>query len=995
MFVVTATVEDKTIVLHDDTVEDQRVKLIEPTLELEKNTAGKFTFKLAPNNQGYSKYEFVTEVIDHISADGTPVTRRDVKELDMVSRMNSTIRIYRDGTEIWEGRVLSEEKDWWNLRVITCEGELAYLNDACQQLRRYADITLSQFLDEVLKIYNTKVEKSKMFYKGVVTVHNAAQSIGWRDTKYENTMETVNNLVRDFGGILRIRKIDGKRYLDWLADYPNVSTQEINFGKNLLDFKCTWNLSKLCTVLLPTGKSIEDEGQDAIGDALIPLEAGLHDHSDDPRYFTEGKLLEVDSETHKVKVTNVPTLPGYKVGTYNITSDPENPTSVYLSSRLHGGYISLVCYGGQAGSGEEIYRLAANQETGYEFKDFVDQKVDLPGGTHSIMVCGFGDDIPLIVKSCVKAKSKTIEAVTMTPENAGGVPTLGQTLWLNPENNKVDVISKGDAPYPNRYKTAVYNLEYEEEGETKAIDKVWITCRLGESLVSWVCMDDYGGGGGQLMYNQVGAGTDENPYTDYVDQEVAIPAGSKSIIIASYGDGMPLVCKRNLEEKKNEKDAPLGKYLTIEECDDDPGWHTKGSNYITHPDLVKKYGWIEKQLSFDAPNTTGPIPDQSEQQPVDNKDVLYSMAKTYLKENMFDEMTIELSAIDLKTLGVDAQYINLLDRVMVRSEPHALEKLFPVDKMSIPLLDVGNQKFTLGTTSSESLTGVNNEFNQDVIKKLTVTSSETLNNAKKDAAALIGMATNGFVSMIEDEETGGTKEIVISNTKDPTECTSCWIWNVNGLGHSDHYPLKPGDTVNVAMTMDGSIVADRITTGVMTAILLRGIKAVFGGMDGEDGSILVKSGSPGQVSPSGDSLDFCVEHKMGGIHFGVLSADTTSTLKGIHVESGTSGDFTVTDFARIQSDKLYETADPGQPSNLVHGLVIDSKVLALDIDQLWISSKSSFSGGGTDATIGCDSTSAFWFMEDNGQGTGPGQSYIGPFRFRHGIITPDIPINNS
>ena len=145
MFTVYSKVGNYRVCLHDDSVADPTVKLIDPQLDLEKNTAGTFTFTLAPNNIGYQEHTVSVEMVDSISTSGEVTTRTVTTQVDLVGRMQSTITIYRDGVEIWEGRVLSEERDWYNRRMITCEGELAYLNDTCQQSKRYHDITLSNF----------------------------------------------------------------------------------------------------------------------------------------------------------------------------------------------------------------------------------------------------------------------------------------------------------------------------------------------------------------------------------------------------------------------------------------------------------------------------------------------------------------------------------------------------------------------------------------------------------------------------------------------------------------------------------------------------------------------------------------------------------------------------------------------------------------------------------------------------------------------------------
>jgi hypothetical protein len=348
--------------------------------------------------------------------------------------------------------------------------------------------------------------------------------------------------------------------------------------------------------------------------------------------------------------------------------------------------------------------------------------------------------------------------------------------------------------------------------------------------------------------------------------------------------------------------------------------------------MVTKYGWIEKQL---------PLAE------ITDKDELYKTAKNYLQSGQFDEMTIEVKALDLTLLGVNVDAIKMLDQVRVISAPHGLDKLFPVTKLEIPLDRPSDMTFTLGTATEQSLTNVNNDINKDLLAKVTAIPSQTLTSAQRNAASLIATATNGFITFINNED-GTPKEMVISNTKDPTQCTNCWIWNVNGLGHADHYPIVEGDTVNIGLTMDGSIVADRITTGILASIIIRGCQIVVGGMDNADGTVLVKSG---------DSSGFCVELRNGGVYFGYLNQNGTIDY-----------------FGKIQDDKVYEVS----PGNYVRGLVVDTKVLALDVDDIWTSTKSSYSGGGNDAMGGF--TGTLYAFGDSSA------SSIVDLHFRHGIL---------
>ena len=62
------------------------------------------------------------------------------------------------------------------------------------------------------------------------------------------------------------------------------------------------------------------------------------------------------------------------------------------------------------------------------------------------------------------------------------------------------------------------------------------------------------------------------------------------------------------------------------------------------------------------------------------------------------------------------------------------------------------------------------------------------------------------------------QELLIMNTADKNTATKLWRWNVGGLGYSNNGYNGPFTT---AITMNGQIVADFITTGTLTANIIR------------------------------------------------------------------------------------------------------------------------------------------------------------------------------
>ena len=224
------------ITIYNDTYLAESVKGLTPKLTLKDNSAGSFEITLPPGNDGY----------------------------DNLERLSSEIVVYRDNVEIWSGRIIKEKKDFMNNRILTCEGELAYLNDTTQPPTEYIERSVHQFLTSLLTEHNNKVGTDKQFKMGAVN--------GWVNETI-SCLEVINNqLIARFGGHLIIeKKVDG-RYLHYVEEYPNTPSQEIRFGENLLDFTRNWDMTKLATVITPKGAPLEEppegwpEGLDAYVD---------------------------------------------------------------------------------------------------------------------------------------------------------------------------------------------------------------------------------------------------------------------------------------------------------------------------------------------------------------------------------------------------------------------------------------------------------------------------------------------------------------------------------------------------------------------------------------------------------------------------------------------------------------------------------------------------------------------------------------------------------
>lgn len=484
--------------IYSDVFALESMKVLNPKLVLEDNGAGSLSMKLPPMNVGYSS----------------------------IVRMITDISVQKDGEEIWAGRVLSENKDFWNNRDLYCEGEMAFFNDSSQPPAEYSGLSVRAYLERLIAVHNSKVTPNRRFTLGAVTVVD--KNFPTYYTNYEKTMAILNALVEQYGGHLRVRKVNGVRYLDYLAEYPDTCSQVIQFGSNLIDFTRKWDSTEFATVIVPLGNRLEDS----------PIEA-------------------------------------------------------------------------------------------------------------------------------------------------------------------------------------------------------------------------------------------------------------------------------------------LDAYLTVESVN-------RGSMYVQSNEAVAAYGWIEKTVTWDD---------------VSDPAVLLEKAKTYLTDLQFDNLELELSALDLHYLDVNTEAVKLLDEIRVISRPHGLDRMFPVTKLEIPLDSPEQTQFKLGTTVKTSLTSVNNQISAAILKKIDdlPKAHSILKEAKENATQIMNMATTGYITITKDDY--GSETLYISNVRDYTKADKLWKWNMNGLGYSN----DGGKTFGLAITMDGSIVADYITTGVLNADVIRaGTLKDYGGnfiLDFETGKLTMKRGS--------------------------------------------------------------------------------------------------------------------------------------------------------
>lgn len=217
---------DKKVIYHP---QSKDALILDPKLELADNKAGSFSFKIASTNP--------------FCHDLKPMTAK--------------ITVKKDSRILFCGRIISITKDFYGVKQVICEGELAYLLDSIQPAKRYQNYSVRQFIEELIRNHNKQVEPEKRFELGMVTVRDANDSI-YRFTNFETTHQAIfEKLVDRLKGHIRIRYEESKRLLDYVEDYENVNKQVISLGNNLLDLTENLDALDITTRIIPLGARVE------------------------------------------------------------------------------------------------------------------------------------------------------------------------------------------------------------------------------------------------------------------------------------------------------------------------------------------------------------------------------------------------------------------------------------------------------------------------------------------------------------------------------------------------------------------------------------------------------------------------------------------------------------------------------------------------------------------------------------------------------------------
>ncbi len=193
---------------------------------------------------------------------------------------------------------------------------------------------------------------------------------------------------------------------------------------------------------------------------------------------------------------------------------------------------------------------------------------------------------------------------------------------------------------------------------------------------------------------------------------------------------------------------------------------------------------------------------------------LASLAASYVANNNFTQIkdSITLNFVQVKELS---ERVDLCDTVHIYFEPLGLTA---TAKCVETVWDVLGERYT-STSFGDPKTNITDTIvaTQKAIDEKPSTSQ--MESAVEHATEKITGNLGGYVILHDSDGNGEPDDILIMDTADITTAVKVWRFNNAGLGYSGSGYAGPYD--KIALTDDGQIVADLITTGILNANLIK------------------------------------------------------------------------------------------------------------------------------------------------------------------------------
>ena len=288
---------------------------------------------------------------------------------------------------------------------------------------------------------------------------------------------------------------------------------------------------------------------------------------------------------------------------------------------------------------------------------------------------------------------------------------------------------------------------------------------------------------------------------------------------------MPLGAQLD-EITPSESGTDSAERLTIVGAVDPDDGHTYAVPYIDDPDAIASYGVIVGTAEFDD---------------ITVKENLVTRGKEYLSENNRVKKHYAASVLDISGKG----RIRCGDTYRFRQPLMGLDENLRLLGRTVDILKPYTPQVEIGDKTAK-ITDITAKTQHLVNYEIPTQLSQTVQTAQRIAGDMISRATGGYITLKQNEDGTGTAELIISDVpySQIQNAHNVWVWNQNGLCHAESYPPSG---VNAAITMNGEICADYITTGTMRADYIHGGTLTMGGADNVNGQISVRNASNQEI----------------------------------------------------------------------------------------------------------------------------------------------------
>ena len=193
---------------------------------------------------------------------------------------------------------------------------------------------------------------------------------------------------------------------------------------------------------------------------------------------------------------------------------------------------------------------------------------------------------------------------------------------------------------------------------------------------------------------------------------------------------------------------------------------------------------------------------------------LRSAAIAYIEDNEIGTPKVNLRVEFAQVSKLVRDQVDLCDTVTVQFEKLGVTATAKCIKTRWNVLLDRYEAITLGDAKTNlAETIVNTKKTAE-----TAVSPSALEIAVDQATAQITGANGGYIVWHDSNDDGEPDEMLVMNTPSISTATKVWRFNQNGLGHSNN---GYSGTYGLALTADGAIVADRITTGTLNANIIK------------------------------------------------------------------------------------------------------------------------------------------------------------------------------